>query len=127
MIKLLLIAFGGAIGSVARYLVSSSTLAAFGPSRFPLGTLIVNGLGCLAVGVLAAMVAKYDLFSENIRLLLFVGVAGGFTTFSAFGLESFELLRREEWFLAFVYVASSLLVGVTMIALGFFLVNRGAH
>jgi len=127
VIKLLLIGFGGAIGSVARYLVSSSTLTAFGPSRFPLGTLVVNGLGCLAVGVLAAMVAKYDLFSENIRLLLFVGIAGGFTTFSAFGLETFEFLRREEWFLALVYVASSLLVGVVMIVLGFLLVHRGAH
>ena len=73
------------------------------------------------------MVAKYDLFSENIRLLLFVGIAGGFTTFSAFGLETFEFLRREEWFLALVYVASSLLVGVVMIVLGFLLVHRGAH
>jgi CrcB protein len=124
VIKLLLIAFGGAIGSVARYLVSSATLTTFGPSRFPLGTLVVNGLGCLAVGVLAGMVAKYNLFSDNVRLLLFVGIAGGFTTFSAFGLESFELLRREEWFLAIVYVASSLLLGLTMVAVGYLVINR---
>jgi len=123
MSKLLLIALGGATGSLARYLISTATYAQFGVSRFPLGTLLVNSLGCLVVGVLAGLVQKYDLFSDDIRLMLFVGVAGGFTTFSALGLETFELLRHEEWMLAGMYVLASVLIGIALVGLGYALID----
>ena len=62
--------------------------------QFPIGTFIVNVLGCLFVGVLGGLVVKYEFLSADARLFLFTGTAGGFTTFSAFGLETFYLLRK---------------------------------
>jgi CrcB protein len=123
MSKLLLIALGGATGSIARYLISTATYTQFGVIRFPLGTLVVNSLGCLVVGILAGLVQKHDLFSDDIRLMLFMGIAGGFTTFSALGLETFELLRHEEWMLASTYVLASVLIGVAMVGLGYALIG----
>jgi CrcB protein len=72
---------------------------------------------------LAGLVQKHDLFSDDIRLMLFVGIAGGFTTFSALGLETFELLRHEEWMLASTYVLASVLIGVAMVGLGYALIG----
>jgi len=123
MSKLLLIALGGATGSIARYLISTATYTQLGVIRFPLGTLVVNSLGCLVVGILAGLVQKHDLFSDDIRLMLFVGIAGGFTTFSALGLETFELLRHGEWMLAGTYVLASVLIGVAMVGLGYALIG----
>ena len=84
----LLVAIGGAIGSVVRWKLGGAILHQTSDWRFPLGTFIVNVLGCLIVGALAALVAKHDWFSPDARLFLFTGLAGGFTTFSdIFGHE----------------------------------------
>jgi CrcB protein len=120
---LLLVAVGGAAGSVARYLLSGWALHHFLAWRFPLGTFLVNVIGCLAVGVLGGLVVKHDFFSTEIRLLLFTGVAGGFTTFSAFGLETFYLLRRDEVWLATGYAVSSVLVGILVVWVGFIAIS----
>ena len=88
-----------------------------------MGTFLVNILGCLAVGVLGGLVVKHDFLSPEARLLLFTGIAGGFTTFSAFGLETFHLLRRGEVFVASGYVASSVVVGLAVLWVGFVLVS----
>lgn len=122
--NLLAVAAGGAIGSAGRYLVGLWALGQMGPTRFPIGTFLVNLIGCLIVGVLAGLAVKYSAFSEQLRLFLFVGLAGGFTTFSAFGLETFELIRREQWMLTLIYVGGSLLLGVLMVALGFLLTGQ---
>jgi CrcB protein len=118
-----LVALGGALGSVARYLASGWALHHTTEWRFPVGTFLVNVLGCLFVGVLGGLVVKHDFFSSDARLFLFTGVAGGFTTFSAFGLETFYLLRRHEVLVAAGYVASSVLVGLAVLWLGFVLVS----
>jgi CrcB protein len=118
-----LVALGGALGSVARYLASGWELHHTTEWRFPVGTFLVNVLGCLFVGVLGGLVVKHDFFSSDARLFLFTGVAGGFTTFSAFGLETFYLLRRHEVLVAAGYVASSVLVGLAVLWLGFVLVS----
>jgi fluoride exporter len=123
MKSVLLVALGGALGSVARYLVSGWTLHHTVDWRFPLGTFIVNVIGCLLVGVLGGLVVKHDLLSGEARLLLFTGLAGGFTTFSAFGLETFNLLRRDEILVATGYVASSVLIGLLVLWLGFSVVS----
>lgn len=123
MKALLLVAAGGAVGSVARYLLSGWVLHQTVAWRFPLGTLLVNVIGCFAVGVLGGMVVKHDLFSPEMRLLLFTGIAGGFTTFSALGLETFYLIRRGEALVAGGYVVSSVVVGLLVLWAGFALVS----
>jgi CrcB protein len=120
---LLLVAAGGALGSAARYLLSGWVLHHTVDWRFPLGTFLVNVLGCLAVGILGGLVVKHDFFSPEVRLLLFTGIAGGFTTFSAFGVETFYLLRRGEILVAGGYVGSSVVVGLAILWAGFALVS----
>ena len=90
MLKVLLIALGGAAGSVLRYLLHGWLQRAAG-IRFPLGTLAVNVLGCLLIGCLAALFLAHSQIREEYRLGLTVGVLGGFTTFSTFSLETFKL------------------------------------
>jgi CrcB protein len=123
---LLLVAVGGAVGSVARHLLSGWTLHHTIEWRFPLGTCLVNVIGFLAVEVLGGLVVKLDLFSAEARLFLFTGLAGGFTTFSAFGLETFYLLRRDELLVAGGYVITSVLVGLLVLWLGFLTVSPRA-
>ena len=119
MYAVVLVALGGAAGSVARYLVSGLASHHFEDWRFPVGTFLVNVAGCLLAGVLGALVVKHGIFSPHTRVFLFSGIAGGFTTFSAFGHETFELLRREEVLIAGGYVFSSLVFGMLALWLGF--------
>ena len=120
--QLLLVAAGGAIGSVARWRVSGWVLHQAVDWRFPIGTFVVNVLGCLIVGVLAGLAIKEDFFSTDQRLLLFTGVLGGFTTFSAFGLETFYLLRRGEYLIAGSNMVLSMVVGMAALWVGYQLI-----
>ena len=115
---ILLVALGGAIGSVARYKISGYVLHHTIDWRFPAGTFAVNVLGCLAAGVLAGLAEKHDLFSADARLLLFTGLLGGFTTFSAFGLETMHLMRRGDFAIAGANVVLSVIAGLAALALG---------
>lgn len=92
--------------------------------RFPLGTFLVNVFGCLVIGVLAGLAVKDDFFSSGARLFLFTGVTGGFTTFSAFGPETFYLLRRAEFLVAGSYVLFSIVAGLFALWGGFSIVLR---
>ena len=112
MKQLMLVALGGAIGASARWKLGAVLLHHAVDWRFPLGTFIVNVLGCLIAGALAGMVIKLDMFSPDARLFLFTGLLGGFTTFSAFGVETVYLLRRAEYAIALAYVASSVICGI---------------
>lgn len=107
MTNLLLVALGGALGSVARYGVGVAAARLLGLA-FPWGTLIVNAVGGFAMGVLAARIGPEN---EQLRLLLGVGVLGGFTTFSAFSLEAVRLLQQGSGS-ALAYVAASLVLAV---------------
>ena len=95
MIKLLLIGTGGFIGSILRYLVSGSVQAASQSIAFPYGTLAVNVIGCFLIGFLSELAETRSLFSPDTRAFLIVGILGGFTTFSAFGNETMNLIRDE--------------------------------
>jgi CrcB protein len=119
MHPLVIVALGGAFGSVTRYLLSGWVLHHTIDWRFPLGTFLVNVLGCLVIGILAGLAVKDDFFSSEARLFLFTGIIGGFTTFSAFGLETFYLLRRTEFLVAGSYVLLSIAVGLFALWLGF--------
>lgn len=115
---------GGAIGSAARFLVGRVALAAFGPA-FPWGTLAVNLAGGLAMGAVAAWLARASAPSggEAARLLIAVGVLGGFTTFSAFSLEVAGMIERGDWSLALGYAIASVVGSVLALFAGLAIVR----
>lgn len=115
---LLLVALGGAVGSVARYKLSGWVLHHTTNWTFPAGTFAVNVIGCLVAGVLAGLAEKHGFLSPDTRLLLFTGVLGGFTTFSAFGLETMFLLKRGDIWVAGANIVVSVLVGLLALWLG---------
>jgi CrcB protein len=118
------VALGGAMGSMGRYALSGWVGQSFGMGKFPIGTLMVNVLGCLVVGILAGSAEKSQWLTADGCLFLFVGLMGGFTTFSAFGLETVQLVRGGDWMVASAYVAASVCVGLCLLALGFYGVQK---
>ena len=117
--QFILVGLGGAIGSIARWQLSSVILRNFFDWKFPLGTFTVNVLGCLVIGLLAGLAVKEDYFSSNARLLLFTGLMGGFTTFSSFGLETFYLLKSGEYLIAGGNIVLSVVFGMVALFVGF--------
>ena len=124
MKALLWVAIGGAVGSVARFKLSGFVLHHTIDWRFPAGTFIVNVLGCLVAGLLAALAEKHDFFDAQMRLLLFTGFLGGFTTFSAFGLETMNLVRRGEIGIASANVLLSVVAGLAALWIGMAVASR---
>ena len=122
--QILIVALGGAIGSVARYKLGGFALHHAQAWDFPVSTFSVNLIGCFVIGILAALVEHHDLFSPSARLLLFTGLLGGFTTFSAFGYESIFLLRRGLVSVAASYVFLSVLCGLAAVFVGMKLVDQ---
>jgi len=120
MKALALVALGGGFGAACRYALSSALMRG-AANGFPLGTFAVNLAGCLLIGLWAGLAVRHTWLNGDARLLLVTGVLGGFTTFSAFGLESLQLLRRGEWWLAGVYAGGSVLLGLALVALGWWL------
>ena len=116
--NIMLVGFGGFIGSVLRYLASEWTHHIFKTNSFPVGTAIINVTGCLIIGLLGGWAEHVQSFTPNARLFLFLGLLGGFTTFSAFGYETMTLLRDKELFSAFVNVGIHLLLGFGAVLLG---------
>lgn len=115
----LLVALGGAIGASLRY--SASIWLVKPGGLFPWTTWSVNLLGCFLAGAFFAFSQKYPVLQQEARLLLMVGILGGFTTFSSFGLETFQLLKQGHSGLALGYAFSSLIMGVAVLAVGFYL------
>ena len=117
---LLLVALGGAIGASLRYLIGIWTLANLGPG-LPFATWAVNIFGSFAMGLLIAWLMRLDDGGIELRLLLGVGVLGGFTTFSAFSLEVFTMINRNEIGLAAAYAVSSVAGSVLALMAGVWL------
>lgn len=116
---ILLVALGGALGSVSRYKLSGLILHHTVDWRFPAGTFAVNVLGCLVAGLLAGFAEKYDYLSADARIFIFTGILGGFTTFSAFGLETMFLIKRGELMVASANVILSVIAGLVALWIGF--------
>src|SRR4051812_9072623 len=110
---LILVGVGGLAGSVLRYLVTLF-FAARAATGFPYGTLIVNLVGCLLIGMIFAITEKGDLLSPEWRILLTTGFCGGFTTFSTFSYESIRLLQDGEILLVSLYVGVSVVAGLLL-------------
>ena len=121
MLNILIVGLGGFLGAIARFGVSSFLAARQGPG-FPTGTLVVNVLGCLAIGALMALL-ELEALSANLRLFLAVGLLGSFTTFSTFGYETIELFRDGDYQPALWSVAANLVLGLSAVLLGRALVH----
>ena len=122
MYNVILVGVGGFVGSVGRYLTYLLVSTYFNHS-FPVATLLVNTIGCFAIGALSATVGHYAALSNpRILLLLTTGIIGGFTTFSAFGLETVELLRLQPT-LAVLNILGNLLLGIGAVVSGRILVT----
>ena len=124
MERLLLVFLGGGAGALARHWVGGQTLRVFG-SAWPYGTFTVNVVGGFLMGVLAGWLAHRGGSSQDhYRLLFGVGVLGGFTTFSAFSLETALMIERRAYGLAFSYAAASVLLSVGALFIGLILARR---
>lgn len=104
------VAFGGAFGAIARYLLNTILAKILAP--FPFATFFINITGSFLIGFLAIIFTEKFTESENWRLFLMVGFLGAYTTFSTFELETFELLRERQLLTAFFYVSTSFAVGL---------------
>jgi len=112
MRDVLLIGAGGFIGAVLRYLVGLSTKIFKNELPLPLGTLIVNVVGCLLIGILATLAEEGNVITPQARNFLVIGILGAFTTFSTFGYESIALLRNESLFRFIANLVVQLVLGL---------------
>ncbi len=117
MVQVLMVGIGGFIGAILRYGVSGLVHRNVSGS-FPLGTLVVNILGCLVIGAVMYLVEYRQFFTPNVRLFLTIGILGSLTTFSTFGYETFALLRENEIHLALANVALNVIVSLAAVIAG---------
>ncbi len=118
MLKVVVVGLGGFVGSILRYLLSGVSQNLFKAISFPIGTLIVNISGCYVIGFLSILAEYRNAFNDVIRTMLFIGVLGGFTTFSSFSNETFNLFREGDTFLAIVNVFVQIAGGLLFVWLG---------
>lgn len=118
--SILIVGFGGGIGSIFRYLTSLYVVKHF-PTKFPLATFTANILGCFIIGLLFGYFEKNNLVNSDMKLLFVTGFCGGFTTFSTFGYENISLFQSNNSLLAFAYIGASLIFGLLAVWFGLFL------
>jgi fluoride exporter len=122
MHKIILIGLAGLIGTLCRYWLSGLVARQYGET-FPWGTLVVNVVGCFLAGSLYYLLEERFLVSPTLRTVILVGLLGGFTTFSSFGLQTFTLLREGEFALATLNVILSNFLGLLLLWAGYTLVK----
>ena len=115
--NILLVGAGGFIGSSLRY-VSQLAVDKWVVTNFPLGTFVVNIIGCFIIGSLYGLAEKGNFINAELRLFLAVGLCGGFTTFSAFAADSLNLLKTDSPLLMLLNVAGSVVLGIFAVYLG---------
>lgn len=119
---ILIVGFGGFIGTVARFLTSryfQENIA----SVFPWSTFTINIIGSLLIGIFYGISEKGDFMSPDVRLFLTVGICGGFTTFSTFSNDAFLLLKQEEWLRFAFYTSMSFFLGLLAVYVGRFIIK----
>jgi CrcB protein len=115
----LLVGTGGFAGALLRYGLGGLVHRQFPLTTFPLGTLSVNLLGCLLIGIVAGLVESRQLFSPELRVLILIGLLGGFTTFSTFGFETIAMLRDSEYLGAAANVGLHVIAGLLLVWAGY--------
>lgn len=123
MKNILLVGFGGFLGSIARFLVSKLNLS-WNFHSIPMGTLTVNIVGSLLIGFMLGVFMNSNLLHSNLRLFLVVGFCGGFTTFSSFTNENFMLLQNGQYLTALIYISASIILGILSVFAGFLIANQ---
>lgn len=123
LLAVLLVGLGGFLGSARRHIVSNAASKIFG-TRFPLGTLTVNAIGCFLMGFFMELAMEYQLIPSEIRLFLTTGFIGGFTTFSTFGYETVSMALGKNGLQAFFHVILHLCIGISMVWAGRLLAHR---
>ena len=118
MLKVLFIFLGSGAGGVLRYAVSGWTQR-LANGAFPIGTLIVNVTGCLLIGFLTAALSGRMLMREEYRVAVLIGLLGGYTTFSTFGLETFTFLNDGQAWRALLNIAASVVLGLAAVWIGY--------
>ena len=116
--KLLIVGVGGFIGAILRYGLSGFAQKLSGSIDFPYGTLAVNLLGCILIGMLSRMGEMRGLLAPETRLFLFIGILGSFTTFSTFGNETINLMNDRRFFLGLMNVGFHIVFGLAAVMLG---------
>jgi len=119
VILILLVGVGGFFGAVMRYVVTNWVQDFFHVLSLPYGTLTVNLLGCLIIGLLGGLSESRNLLNQEARALLFIGVLGGFTTFSTFGYETVQLLRDGQSLAAFSNIGLQVCMGLVAVWIGY--------
>jgi fluoride exporter len=121
MVRMFLVGAGGFIGTILRYMVNLGLEQWTYRAGFPFATFMVNFLGCLVIGFLSHFAESEDVFTRDARAFIFVGLLGGFTTFSSFGNETVALFRGHREMFAVINIASHLVFGLGAVWLGRFL------
>ncbi|MBN1369385.1 MAG: fluoride efflux transporter CrcB [Dehalococcoidaceae bacterium] len=119
MLILIMVGAGGFVGAVLRYLVSGWAQNLSGSNGFPWGTLAVNLIGCLAIGLLMGITESRQWFGPESRALVFIGLLGGFTTFSTFSYETYSLFRGGEVLAAGANIMLQVIPGIGCVGLGY--------
>ena len=122
MSKIIFIGLAGLVGTLGRYWLSGLIARQYGET-FPWGTLVVNAIGCFFAGAIFCLTEERFLISPMVRTIVLIGLLGGFTTFSSYGLQTFTLLREGELGLAMVNVTVSNLLGLLLVWIGYTLVK----
>jgi CrcB protein len=122
-VNILAVGSGGFIGASSRYLLSLFVESYFKDSHFPYGTVVVNILGCLIIGFLAGLFEMRSWSNPEIRLFIFVGILGGFTTFSTFSHETFLLWENGKLLMSFLNMGAQVTLGLAFVWLGYMLVR----
>lgn len=118
--KYIYILIGGSLGTLLRYLSSSWIVGVYPTSNFPWGTFFVNLTGSFVIGLLAG----YNLTNEfnlNLRLFLFTGLLGGFTTYSGYAIETLALIKENNFMVAATYIIATTILGLALAAFGFWI------
>ena len=119
MLNLVYVGVGGLLGSIGRYLVAGAVYQIFPNSYFPIGTAVVNILGCFLIGFLSGLTELRQLLGPEMRVFLLIGLLGGFTTFSTFGYETIASMRGGEFLPALANVFVQVIVGLSAVWLGY--------
>ncbi len=115
---ILIVGLGGFLGTISRYLIQLFT-SNYNQSSFPFATLFINLLGCFLIGVLYSLSNKYNILNNELKLFFTTGFCGGFTTFSSFSMESFTLLKNENYYYLFLYIFLSVVIGIFFTFVGY--------
>ncbi|NWG06429.1 MAG: fluoride efflux transporter CrcB [Chloroflexi bacterium] len=118
LLSVMYVALGGALGSVSRYLLGIWTQSISKSIDFPYGTLTVNLIGCFVIGFLTQLAEARGIFTPEMRSFVFIGILGGFTTFSSFGNDTMNLLRDGETITALANIGANVIFGLALVWLG---------